>query len=156
GLLVDLNDRPRSGPAQDLLKRLHQIDDIGGQLRLGTLSVLELFKSRVGPYSLFDLLFLQQHLRCRFELLMLEQAIYKFEAWVFLRAFRSIGISRQQHFGLDMDEQRSHVDEFGSDIYIQGMDPLDVSQVLGCDIGNRDVINVDFLLANEVQKQIQR
>src|SRR5262249_41249331 len=68
----------------------------------------------------------------------------------------SIGISRQQHFGLDMDEQRSHVDEFGSDIYIQGMDPLDVSQVLGCDIGNRDVINVDFLLANDVQKQIQR
>ncbi len=59
---------------EDLLKRLDQVDDVGGELRLGAFRIAEFLQGRVCPNRLFDLLLLQQHLRRGPEAFVFEQA----------------------------------------------------------------------------------
>jgi len=156
GLFVNFEDRPAARAVEDLLKRLDQVDDIGGEFRLRALGVHELTDCRIAQHRVFNLLLLQKHLRCGFELFVLKQSIDKFVARVILRVWCSERIARQQHFRLDVDQHRRHVDELGGNVHVEFAYALDISEVLRRDPGNGDVVNVDVLLADQVEQQVER
>src|ERR1051326_5574267 len=66
------------------------------------------------------------------------------------------GIPRQQHFRLDVDQHRGHVDKFSCNVHIQLANLFHVRQILRRDLCNRNVVDVDVLLADQVQQQIDR
>ena len=113
------------------------------------------FSAGIRPYGLFDLLLLHQHLRRRLKALVLKQPVDQLQSWIFFSRGR-IGIARQQHLRLDVDQQRRRVDELGGNIHIELLHRLHVFQVLLGDLRNRDVVDVDVLLANEVEQQVER
>jgi hypothetical protein len=55
-----------------------------------------------------------------------------------------------------MNQHRGHVNEFGGDVYVQFAKLLNISEILSCDLGDWNVVNVDVLLANEVKQQVER
>ncbi len=55
-----------------------------------------------------------------------------------------------------MDQRRGHVNEFGAQLDIQLHGALHVFQVLLRDGGDGDVVDVDLLLADEIEQQVQR
>ena len=55
-----------------------------------------------------------------------------------------------------MDQQRSRVDKIARHVHIAGPELIDVGQKLRGDDGDGDVVDVDVLLANQVQQQVQR
>ncbi len=84
GLFVHLQHGPGARAVQNLLEGLDQVDDIGGQLGLCALGVHELADRRIAQHRVFNLLFLQEHLRRGLELFVLEQAVDEFVARIFL------------------------------------------------------------------------
>ena len=98
-----------------------------------------------------------QHLRRAFEPLVLQQTVDQFFTRIFFR--NQLGqrrIARQQHFRLDVDQRRGHVDELGAQLDIHLGGALDVFEILSGDLSDRDVVDVDLLLADQVQQQIER
>ena len=88
---------------------------------------------------------------------MLEQAIHQLLARVVFRIdFLQLRIHRQQHLGLDVNQRRRHVDELRSQIDIQLARLFHVRKILRGDGGDGDVLDIDLLLANQVQQQIER
>jgi hypothetical protein len=65
-------------------------------------------------------------------------------------------LGRQQHAALDLDQHRRHQQVFAGQLEVVSADLCDVFQVLACDAGQRDVEDVEVLLADEVQQQVQR
>ncbi len=63
---------------------------------------------------------------------------------------------RQQHPGLDVDQQRRHQQVFRGQFEVVVADLVDVGQVLARDVGHRDVEDVEVLLADQVQQKVQR
>src|SRR5581483_5694860 len=55
-----------------------------------------------------------------------------------------------------MNQDRGHVDKLRRDIHIQFAQLLHITQVLGSDLRNRNVVDVNVLLADEVEQQVQR
>ena len=55
-----------------------------------------------------------------------------------------------------MNQHCRHVDKFGGDVYIQLAELLDIREILGRDLGDRDVVDVDVLLADQIQQQVER
>ena len=55
-----------------------------------------------------------------------------------------------------MNEQRRHVDEFRRYIHIELLQIFDVAEILRRDLRDGNVVDVDVLLANQVEQQIQR
>ncbi len=55
-----------------------------------------------------------------------------------------------------MDQRRGHVDELGAQLDVQFQGALHVLQILLRDGGNRDVVDVDLLFADQVQQEIER
>ncbi len=87
---------------------------------------------------------------------MLEQAVDKFVAGVVLRVGGSKRIAWQQHLRLDVDQHRSHVDELGGYIHVEVAYTLDIRKVLRRDPGDGNVVDVDVLLADQVEQQVER
>ena len=87
---------------------------------------------------------------------MLEQALDELAAGVFRRFIRPGAGARQEHFALDVDEQRCGVDELAGDVDVRAFELVDIGQELGGDAGNRDVVDVDVLLADEVKEEVER
>ena len=54
-----------------------------------------------------------------------------------------------------MDEYRRHVDEFRSNLYIEVLHIFDILEVLRGDLCDRDVVDVDILLADQIEQQVQ-
>ena len=99
-----------------------------------------------------------QELGGRLELLVLEQtpderfARIFFGPGVFLRRIRA----RQQRARLDVNQRRRHYQELSRHVEIQVLHERDVAQVLLGDERDRDVVDVQLALANQVQEQIER
>ena len=88
---------------------------------------------------------------------MFQQLVDQFFARVVFRGVRvQLRIARQQHLALNVDQRRRHVHEVRTQLNIQRRRLFHVLQVLRGDLRDRNVLYVDFLLPNEVQKQIQR
>ena len=68
---------------------------------------------------------------------------------------RGLG-SWQQRPRLQVDERRGHHQEFAGDIEVQLLHELDHVEVLRGDERDRNVVDVDLVLLDEVQQQIQR
>ena len=66
------------------------------------------------------------------------------------------GLARQQHLALDVDEQRRRVDELAGHVHVAGLELVHIGQELRGDLGDGDVVDVDVLLADEVEQQIER
>ncbi len=104
----------------------------------------------------FNLLFLQQHLRGILELLVFEQAIDQLGARVFgVFALRE-RVGRQERFRFDVDQRGGHVDEVGGDIDVVLFELMDIFQILAGNFGDGDIVNIDVLLANQVEQQVER
>ena len=86
-------------------------------------------------------------------LFILEQTAHEFGPRIFVLR---LPMPRQEHLGLDVDEPRRHLDELTGVVQILGLDPFDGRQELTCDPGNRDLEDIDVLLADEVQQQVER
>jgi len=71
----------------------------------------------------------------------------------FFGAGGRVWVARQQHLRLDVDKQRRGVDELGGHVYVELLHALDVLQELRRDLGDRDIVDVDVLLADEVEQQ---
>jgi len=54
-----------------------------------------------------------------------------------------------------VDQGRRHEDEFGTQIEVHSVRLFHPGKVLGRDLSDRDVANVDLLLPDEVQKQVE-
>ncbi len=90
------------------------------------------------------------------EPLMLEQPAHQRLARIFLRILlRRIG-PRQQHPRLDVDQRRRHHQELAGDVEVQLLHQVEVLEVLLRDERDRDVVDVDLVLLDEVQQQIER
>ena len=55
-----------------------------------------------------------------------------------------------------MNEQRGHVDVVGGDIEIELLHRVEVRVVLLGDEGDGDVVDIDFVLLDEMQQEIER
>ena len=65
-------------------------------------------------------------------------------------------IDRQQLLALDVHERRGHDEKLTGDLQIKLAHEFDVFDEFLGDLGQIDLIDVHFLLANEVEQQIQR
>ena len=104
----------------------------------------------------FEHLLFLEHLGGVFEALVLEEALDQFAARVFGLLLGPGGRARQQHLALDVDEQRGGVDELAGHIHVGGAQLVDVGQELRRDFGDGDVVDVDVLLADQVEQQVER
>src|SRR5208282_4571819 len=156
GLFVYFQNWPVARPVQDLLEGLDQVDHIGGKFGLGAFGVHELSDRWIAEHRVFNLLLLQKHLCRGFELFVLEQTVNELVARVFLRVRGSQRIARQQHLRLDVNQHRSHVDELGGHVHVELADALDVSEILRGDFGDGNVVDVNVLLADQVEQQVKR
>src|SRR6202035_1625246 len=64
-------------------------------------------------------------------------------------------VGREEHFGFDVDERGGHVDEFGGDVDVLNFELVEVVEVLRGDFGDLDVVDVHFLLFDEVEQEIE-
>src|ERR1035437_3199697 len=87
---------------------------------------------------------------------MLQQPVDQFVPRIFLFLRRRIRIARQEHFRLDVNQHRGHINKFGRHVHIEFANFLDVGQILRRDARDGNVINVDILLADQVQQQVER
>jgi len=140
---------------EDLLEDADEIDEGDDEFAFGAFIVVQGFV-RVGPDVFFDLLFLVEELRGVFEFFVLDEALDEFFARIGgLFLGRSQRIGREKHFGLDVDERGGHVDEFGGDVDVLNFELVEVGEVLRGDEGDLDVVDVHFLLFDEVEQEIE-
>ena len=98
-----------------------------------------------------------QHFGRIFEFFVLQQAIHQLLARIVAFALSGQGrVLRQQHFGLDVDQGGRHIHKFGAqiDVHLAGL--FHVLKILGCNLCDRNVANVDLLPANQVQQEVER
>src|ERR1700761_2312808 len=164
-LFIDVEDGPLAKTDQNVLKDANQIDSVGSNLTILIESgstgfpyvTTEVLQAGVRPRSLFDLLLLQKHLRGSFEALVLEQTLHQFAAWVFGIATENVGrIARKQGFRLDVDQQRSHINELAGCVDVNLLEVLGVLEKLAGDARDGNVVDVDVLLADQVEQKIER
>jgi hypothetical protein len=102
------------------------------------------------------LLALVEELRGVFEFFVLDEALDKFFTRVGGLLFgRGERVGREKHFGFDVDEGGGHVDEFGGDVDVLDFELVEVVEVLGSDSGDLDVVDVHFLLFDEVEQEVE-
>ena len=87
---------------------------------------------------------------------MLQKPFHQFAARIFRHFVWSSSRPRKQHLALDVDEHGSGIDKLAGYIHIRSLQLVDVSKKLSRDAGDRDVVNVNVLLADQVQQQIER
>jgi hypothetical protein len=95
----------------------------------------------------------------RLEFLVLEQPADQRVARVFLRfAFHAGGgfRPRQQHLRLDVDQSSRHDEEVAGDVEIELLHQRDGLEILRRDQRDRDVVDVQLVLPDEMQQQIER
>src|SRR5208337_1393669 len=56
----------------------------------------------------------------------------------------------------DVDEGGGHVDEFGGDVDILDFELVEVVEILAGDFGDLDVVDVHFLLFDEIEQEVER
>ena len=87
---------------------------------------------------------------------MLKQPVDQFVPRIVLFISLRQRIARQQHLRFNVNKYGSHVNKISSHVNVQLANLFDVGQILRRDAGNRDIVNVDVLLADQVQQQVKR
>ncbi len=88
---------------------------------------------------------------------MLQEALDEFAAGVFGFAAQDVGgVAREQGLRLDVDEERGHVDELAGCVDVDLLEVVGVLEELAGDAGDGDVVDVDVLLADEVEQKVER
>ena len=88
---------------------------------------------------------------------MLEETLDELAAGVFGVAAEDVGgVAGQQGLGLDVDEERGHVDELAGGVDVDLLEVVGVLEELAGDAGDGDVVDVDVLLADEVEEEVER
>ena len=154
---VHLIDGAVPGAFQQVAERLDQVEQRNRQARVVVLPDKG-FHLRVRPDVFLDQALLLEHLGGVLETLVFEKPLDEFLSGIFLirTLRRKGGIPRQQHLRLNMYQSRRHVDEFGPQVHIHLPRLLQILQILGGDGGDGNVLDVDLLLADQVQQQVQR
>ena len=117
----------------------------------------KLLDLRIGPHRFFHHALLMQHFGGAFEPFVLQQPVDQLLARILFRdQLLQCRIARQQHFRLDLDQGRGHVDELGAQLDIHLRGASDVLEILRGNLRDGDVIDVDLLLADQVQQQVER
>ncbi len=162
GVLVDVVDGAVAKALKNVLEDADEVDGVGGDLALfvGGLDALifeELLEAGLRPGSLFDLLLLTEHLRGGLEALVLEETLDELAARVFgvAQVAELLGVAREEHAGLDVDEQRGGVDELAGGVDVGLLEVARVLEELRGDARHGDVVDVDVLLADEVEQEIE-
>jgi hypothetical protein len=141
---------------EDLLENADKVDEGDDEFTLGAFIVVQGFVG-LGPNVLLDLLALVEELRGVFEFFVFDQALDEFFARVSgLFFWRGERIGREKHFRFDVDEGGGHVDEFGGDVDVLDFELMEVVEVLRRDFGDLDVVDVHFLLFDEVEQEVER
>jgi hypothetical protein len=141
---------------EDLLEDANEIDEGDDEFAFGAFVVVERFV-RLGPDVFFDLLALVKELGGVFEFFVLEETLDQFFAGIGGLLFgRAERVGREKHFGFDIDERGSHVDEFGGDVYVLNFELVKVVEILGGDFGDLNVVDRHFLLFDEVEQEVER
>jgi hypothetical protein len=83
GVFLHVEDGAVAGALQNVAEDAHQVDGVGGDLRLGAGIVLELAEAGVGPGGGFEHLLLLQHLGGVLEALVLQQPLDQLAARIF-------------------------------------------------------------------------
>ena len=101
---------------------------------------------------------LVQHARRLLVALELQQPLHERVARVFLvLVARGLGgIDGDEHLGLDVDEGGRHHHELARHVQVQLLHQVQVLHVLARDGRDGDVVDVDLVLADEVQQQVER
>src|SRR5439155_18956563 len=96
------------------------------------------------------------HFRRVLELFVLEQAVYELGARVFLVFGRRRGVRRKQHPRFDVDQRGRHENKFTRKVDIQLLEQMEIVEVLFGDPGDGNVVDIDLLLADQVEQQVER
>src|SRR5262249_47906940 len=149
--------RPRLCALDDGPEGADQAEEIDLDLRLRRLAG-DLGDRPVGarPLRAAQRLALVQQLRGRLELLVFEQPAHQRLARILFRIFLRRIRTRQEHPRLDVNQRRSHHEELARHVEVQLLHQIDVGEVLLGDEGDRNVVDVDLVLLDEVQQQIER
>ena len=151
------NRRPLLRPIDHGLERPQQAEQIDLELGFEGLA-RHLGHAAVRPFPLgaAQRLALVEQLGRRLELLMLHQALdQRVTGILVFLALGRIG-ARHQHPRLDVNERRRHHQELPGDVEVELLHHLEVAQVLLGDEHDGDVVDVDFVLLDEVQQQVER
>jgi hypothetical protein len=141
---------------EDLLEDVDEIDEGDDEFTFGTFVVVEGLV-RLGPDVFFDLLFLVEKLGGVLEFFVLEETLDEFLSQVFSLLFGTgEWVGREQHFGFDVDERGGHVNEFGGDVDVEMFELVEVVEILRGDFGDLDVVNIHFLLFDEIEQEVER
>ena len=92
----------------------------------------------------------------KFDLFVLHQAAHQVGTRVFGLMAIDAFAWRQEHARLDLDEHRCHQQIVAGQLQVVSADLFNIVQVLARHVGQRDVQDVEVLLADEVQQQVQR
>src|SRR5581483_4060346 len=120
--------------------------------------ILICFQRRAREAGGFNLSPRMQHIRRRLEFLILEQLPDQFRARVFgqiLFAF-ALRLGRQQHLRLDVDQRRGEDEEIPGHGDVEFLHQLEVFQILLRDLGDGDVVDVNFVFPDQVKQQVER
>jgi len=71
-------------------------------------------------------------------------------------ALDRVRIARQQHARLNLHQHCRHVNKLGGNVHIELANLLHIAQILRRDARNGNVVNINILLADQVQQQVQR
>ena len=63
---------------------------------------------------------------------------------------------RQEHLRLDVDERRGHHEELAREVDVELLHQLERLEILARELGDGNVVDVDLVLADEVQEEIHR
>ncbi len=99
---------------------------------------------------------LGQRLRHLLEPPVLEQPLHQVLARVLLGLALAGRRPRQQHLGLEVDEQRRFVDVLAGDVEVELLHQLQVGVELIADGRHRDVGDLDTVDLDQMQQQVER
>ena len=112
---------------------------------------------RLRPDVFFNLLLLVQELRGVLEFFVFDQTLDQFRARVTFRAFLcGERVGRQKHFRLDVDQSRGHINKVRRHVDVQLFQLVEIFEVLRGDQRNLNVVDIHFLLLDQIKKQVQR
>lgn len=86
----------------------------------------------------------------------LDEAPDQFVARIFLFSLFFILFMRKQHPALYIQKRRRHDQKLAGHIHVLLSHPVNVGEILVRDVGDGDVIDVDLIYLDEMQKKIQR
>lgn len=61
----------------------------------------------------------------------------------------------EQEATFDHHEGGGHDDEFASDVDVKGAEGVEVGHILGGDMANGDIVDINFVFTNEIEQQVQ-